>query len=253
MAIHVQPLAVSVPGLRAVRWTTDALFASMKDSYVIARLERGSVEWVSGTRRWVTTPGMLQLKQPGDVHRDVSQTGPVTFQIVTLPAHTVEERIHPARIAPQLAANDERATVFHRLHDAIAEAADRLELDVALTEAIAALANITCNRAQHSRAVRRAIEHVRARIEDSVTLDELAAHAGIDKFELCRAFRAELGMPPYAYLTQLRIVRAKALLRAGMRASDVAPRVGLYDQSQLNRHFRRIVGMTPARWAAAHR
>ena len=50
-------------------------------------------------------------------------------------------------------------------------------------------------------------------------------------------------------LTQLRIVRAKELLAAGVKPSDIAPQVGLYDQSQLNRHFRRIVGTTPAQYA----
>jgi len=44
-------------------------------------------------------------------------------------------------------------------------------------------------------------------------------------------------------------MRAKELLAAGVRPSEIAPRVGLYDQSQLNRHFRRIVGTTPGAYA----
>jgi AraC-like DNA-binding protein len=56
-------------------------------------------------------------------------------------------------------------------------------------------------------------------------------------------------MPPHAYLTHLRIARAKALLLRGVRASEIAPLVGLYDQAQLTRHFRRLVGTTPARYA----
>jgi AraC-like DNA-binding protein len=71
----------------------------------------------------------------------------------------------------------------------------------------------------------------------------------MDKFHLCRAFRAQVGLPPHAYLTRLRIMRAKELLAAGVRPSEIAPRVGLYDQSQLNRHFRRIVGTTPGAYA----
>ena len=248
MTIHVEHIAVSIPGLRAVRWTTEQLYTSMKDSFVIARLERGSVEWASGNQRWTATPGTLQLKQPGDVHRDVSQSGPLTFQIITLPTKLVEERARE-RLAPQLAANDQRAAVFHRLHDAVAARADSLVLDVALAEAIDALAAVRDARPHHTRAVRRAIELVRARLRDGVTLDELAEHAGLDKFHLCRAFRAEVGMPPYAYLTQLRVMHAKALLAAGVRPCDVASRVGLYDQSQLNRHFRRIVGTSPGIYA----
>lgn len=72
-----------------------------------------------------------------------------------------------------------------------------------------------------------------------------------DEFRLCRAFRAEVGLPPHAYLTELRVVRAKELLVAGTSPRDVAPLVGFYDQSQLTRHLRRVVGTTPGRWARA--
>jgi AraC-like DNA-binding protein len=68
-----------------------------------------------------------------------------------------------------------------------------------------------------------------------------------------RAFRAQIGMPPHRYLTHLRIARAKTLLLGGVRASEVAPLVGLYDQAQLTRHFRRLVGTTPARYGKSAR
>ena len=47
---------------------------------------------------------------------------------------------------------------------------------------------------------------------EPVTLEDLADHAALDKFHLCRAFREQIGMPPHAYLTRLRILRAKRLL-----------------------------------------
>ena len=47
--------------------------------------------------------------------------------------------------------------------------------------------------------------------------------------------------------------RAKELLAAGVKPSEIAPRVGLYDQSQLNRHFRRLVGTTPGAYAGLAR
>lgn len=81
----------------------------------------------------------------------------------------------------------------------------------------------------------------------------MAEHAGLDKFWLSRAFRDEVGLPPHAYLTQLRVLRAKELLAAGVRPSEVAPQVGFYDQSQLHRHFRRIVGTTPGKYRSASR
>jgi AraC-like DNA-binding protein len=44
-------------------------------------------------------------------------------------------------------------------------------------------------------------------------------------------------------------MRALPGFTAGVRPGEVAPQVGLYDQSQLNRHFRRIVGTTPGAYA----
>jgi len=127
--------------------------------------------------------------------------------------------------------------------------ADRLTLEVAVAEALGAYAAIGDAPGDPVRPVRRALEMLRAQLAEPVTLDALAAHAGLDKFHLCRAFRAQVGMPPYAYLTRLRILRAKALLAAGVKPSAIAPQVGLYDQSQLNRHFRRLVGTTPGQFA----
>jgi AraC-like DNA-binding protein len=123
-----------------------------------------------------------------------------------------------------------------------------LAIDVLVAEALAALAPLD-EPCRHSRAVRRARNLLRECIAEQIALDDLAAYAGVDKFRLCRAFRAEGGIPPHAYLTELRVVRAKELLAAGALPRDLAPLVGFYDQSQLIRHFRRIVGATPGRWA----
>lgn len=90
-------------------------------------------------------------------------------------------------------------------------------------------------------------------LTEQVRLDDLADYVRMDKFHLIRNFRAQLGAPPYEYLTHQRILRARQLLRAGWSPARVAPAVGYYDQSQLHRHFRRIVGVTPGTFARAIR
>ncbi|MGK4007985.1 AraC family transcriptional regulator [Sorangium sp. So ce1036] len=252
MTIHTDELTVSAPGVRAMRWSTDELHVCMKDAYAITRIDAGRSEWWSRGQVWRSAPGSFQLKQPGDVHRDIARDGPGVFQVILLPAQGVERVIGKrARVEPQLSAGDERARPFERLHAAVERGADRLALEVAVAEAIAALGAVADQPSERTRPVRRAVELLHARLAEAITLDDLAAHAGLDKYHLCRAFRAQVGMPPHAYLTRLRILRAKALLAAGVRPRDVAPQVGLYDQSQLNRHFRRIVGTTPGQYARA--
>ena len=241
---------VSLPGLRVLRSTTEELRVGMKEYHAVARTERGRSEWWAQGKRYNSGPGSIQLKRPGDVHRDIAHDGPVTFQVILLPASDFERVRDEGQVIaqPHLAPGDERGRPFHRLHDAIAAGADRLALEVALTEAVTAFTLLKGALPDHTRPVRRALEYLRERLGDALTLDELAGYAGLDKFHLCRAFRAQIGLPPHAYLTHLRIARAKELLDSGVRASEVAPRVGLYDQSQLNRHFRRIVGTTPGRY-----
>ncbi|WP_437501057.1 helix-turn-helix domain-containing protein [Sorangium sp. So ce1099] len=249
MATRADLLAVPVPGVRATRWSTDELYGGMKELYAIARIEVGRSEWWSRGKVWSCGPGSLQILQPGDVHRDISRDGPGTGQCVAFSAHMVESVIGRVCVHPLLDAGDERGAAFHRLHQAVRAGADRLVLEVAVAEAIDALAAVGDARYEYTRPVRRAIELLREQLAEPVTLDDLAAHAGLEKFHLCRAFRTQVGMSPYAYLTRLRIMRAKEMLVAGVRPRDIAPQVGLYDQSQLNRHFRRIVGTTPGQYA----
>jgi AraC-like DNA-binding protein len=135
----------------------------------------------------------------------------------------------------------------------LSETTDRFALDVAITEALTAFTSfLETNRASSPGlrpSVRRARDFLLDHVAEDVTLDDVAEHARADKFHLCRAFSQELGIPPYAFLTQARIARARMLLRQGVRPSAVAPLVGFCDQSQMHRHFMRIVGCTPGAYA----
>ncbi|MEN3302730.1 AraC family transcriptional regulator [Pseudonocardia sp.] len=58
-------------------------------------------------------------------------------------------------------------------------------------------------------------------------------------------------MPPHLCPTGQRVDPARRLLLAGTRPADVAPLVGFSDQPHLTRHFTRMPGATPARYAAS--
>ncbi len=82
-----------------------------------------------------------------------------------------------------------------------------------------------------------------------VSLDGLAAAAGLGRFALLRAFQRRFGLPPHAYQLQLKIERARTLLRSGQSAAWVAGELGFCDQSHFTRHFKRILGVTPGDYA----
>lgn len=229
--------------------TTDAPYTGVKETFVISRFESGRSEFWTHGRTWTGAPGSVVVFRPGDVHRDLKREGSITYQLVGFPAPDVDT----LRVQSCLAVDDPRGMPFQRLHDAVAAGADAFTLECLLTEAISAMATMHESKLEPTRSVRRALGLMRERLADTLTLDDLSEYAGLDKFHLCRAFRAQVGMPPHTYLTQLRVMHAKELLASGKKPKDIAPLVGLYDQSQLNRHFRRIVGMTPGQFIAKNR
>lgn len=103
-------------------------------------------------------------------------------------------------------------------------------------------------RAQAAPAVWRVRDYLTEHYAEAVTLDELAAIAGLSPFHLLRTFSAAVGMPPHVYLTQVRVGRAKALLAAGLPIAEVATLTGFVDQSHLTRHFKRTVGVAPGQY-----
>jgi AraC-like DNA-binding protein len=83
-------------------------------------------------------------------------------------------------------------------------------------------------------------------ISENVSLEQLAAIAGLSPFHLCRVFRQTFGVPPHVYQTQVRILHAKKMLANGQSLSEIAQASGFYDQSHFGWHFKRLVGVTPA-------
>ncbi len=69
----------------------------------------------------------------------------------------------------------------------------------------------------------------------------------IDEWERwsIRLFRQIVGLTPFSYLAQVRVEKAKQLLRQGRSMTEVASAVGMADQNHLTRHFKAIVGTTP--------
>jgi AraC-like DNA-binding protein len=93
-------------------------------------------------------------------------------------------------------------------------------------------------------------DYLHAHAESQVSIADLAQAAGVSETQVIRAFSAATGMPPHSYLVSLRVERAKRLLRAGTSPAATALDVGFSDQSQLTRHFKRLTGVTPGRFAA---
>jgi len=228
------------------------------ESFAMTVVYEGSFDGWHRGRMLTHVTGSLKLKEPGDVHRNVRVHAPFTLQgvafdreLVATAADAMGLRGAPGFKAPFFGPGERATQLAFAMHDALVRTgATELERTTLVAET---LSEVVGPRPPSSgrapQAVRRARAFLHDALAEKVTLDALAAHAALDKFHLVRAFRSEVGLPPYEYLTYLRVSRACALLRRGATGAEVAQQVGFYDESQLCRHFRRIVGVSPGVYA----
>jgi AraC-like DNA-binding protein/quercetin dioxygenase-like cupin family protein len=95
-------------------------------------------------------------------------------------------------------------------------------------------------------------EDVRDLLSQAGSIAALARKLGCSRDGFTRRFRKEIGMPPHAYRSIIRLNQARALLRAGESIAMVAAETGFADQSHLGRQFRRVFGVTPRAYRDAH-
>ena len=97
--------------------------------------------------------------------------------------------------------------------------------------------------------LRRVVELVYARIEDEVTLDELAESAGLSTAHFSQAFHKSTGESPHRFVLRQRVERAKEMLRAAdLRVLDVAVACGFKTQQHFARVFRQMCGASPTEY-----
>ncbi len=98
-----------------------------------------------------------------------------------------------------------------------------------------------------------ALSHLERHFDQPVTIAELARIAAMSRRNFTRVFRKATGASPLAYLIQLRLGRAAALLRNTVRKiTDIAFDAGFNDSNYFARQFRRILGVTPRQYRRLH-
>jgi AraC family transcriptional regulator len=97
--------------------------------------------------------------------------------------------------------------------------------------------------------LRRVMEYINAHLSEELSLAELAEVAGLSPHHFGEAFKTATGMPPHRYVIEKRVERVRELLRDPERPIvDIAHAVGFSNQSHLTLNFRRLTGLTPAKF-----
>ncbi|TDE27324.1 AraC family transcriptional regulator [Nonomuraea mesophila] len=253
-----EPLWGGVDLMRA-RFTGDRFARHSHDTYAIGVVEEGLEEIAFPDGPRCTGAGEVVMIDPGVVHTGRARTPegwtyrvcyPRPDQLAAI-ADEVGAGGEPPAFTTWSAADEHASALLLSAHRA-AEQGQRLAADSLLRVVMARLIGAYAARGPRRRPLEagrgvaaRARELLHESLADPPDLGRLAAAAGAAPFALLRSFRRAYGLPPHAYVVQLRVSRARELLEQGTPPAEAAAAAGFCDQSHLSRHFRRMVGVTP--------
>lgn len=235
------------------------------DYYVISLIERGNQSFThKGTKHFTPAGGVIFIN-PGAVHTgeaadsqgfELRSLYPTTSLMETAVfeltgRHQRLPFFKEVRVDQRWATNSVLS-----LHKAISQGESTLECESRVLWTLVQLIQRYADIGSTERPVGReknAVEQARRYIEEcfaeGITLNQLAQQVALSPYYFLRVFHAEIGMPPYAYLESVRIRHAQQLIKDGKPLAEVAVEVGFSSQSQLTRHFKKIIGATPGQYA----
>lgn len=255
----------ALPGVEALHATfvTHRYSPHVHETWTVAHVVSGGARFDIGRRTHVAPSGTAFVIPPGAVHtgESASELG-YAYRVLYLDLEALSgrSRIELASHGspPVVIRTQSLARALVRMHGMLGFHGVELEQGEALSDVLGALLEVMAigapadvTGATAHPAVQAAREYIHAHWAENFTLDDLARHAAFSRFHLLHRFRDQVGMAPSAYRRALRVQAAQRLLRAGTTPTAVAMECGFYDQAHLNRHFKRMIGVTPTRYAAA--
>lgn len=258
---HIQS---SLPGVRLIdaEYRRFAFPRHFHLEYHVGLLIQGRHRYVyQGERRQVGAGDVL-LMAPECIHDGACLEGEsYRIRVMAFDPHWLDEASRTLTDGRQGAPRLTAASLSHpllsqhlqRFHAAMVDGS-RLAQESALWQALAHLLDMgstlrvsEAGGAFDQRTWHNLREWMESRLDDPPTLEEVAAFCGMSPWQALRRFREHTGLPPHQWLTQLRLQRALPLVLAGEPLSEIALRLGFYDQAHFSRLFRRTYGLPPAR------
>jgi AraC-like DNA-binding protein len=248
-----------------------ALVTHAHDEYQLGLSLNFPGEYTYRGSTYAVPAGSLSILHPDELHaardvelRQISAEFRMMYLSPDLMQHMVRDLAgHSASLpffATPVLLDTRIVTLFLSVHRALTEPTPQLEQESLL---LSLLQRLICRYTHKPLSsptlatarpeVLRARDYLRAHAVENVSLQKLAQVAGLSPFHFARAFRQEVGLPPHRYQVQMRIDHARRLLARGASIANVATDTGFYDQSHFGWHFKRLVGVTPARYVGGAR
>jgi len=93
--------------------------------------------------------------------------------------------------------------------------------------------------------VNKILHFLHLQIENYYTIEDLTEALSISKSYASKIFKEHMGTTIIRYGKELKIQRAKALLRSHSSITEIGEKLGFYDQAHFSRTFKRFVGFSP--------
>ncbi|WP_191485619.1 helix-turn-helix domain-containing protein [Pseudomonas sp. FEN] len=95
-------------------------------------------------------------------------------------------------------------------------------------------------------------EYIDSRLDQPLSLGELAGLCALSEYHFARMFRQSFGLAPHQYVLARRLERARVLLRGGVQPlGEIALACGFASASHFSNRFRQILGATPGEYRQA--
>lgn len=89
-------------------------------------------------------------------------------------------------------------------------------------------------------------DYINEHLAQDLKLSKIATILQLSPYHFSRLFKESTGITLHQYILQCRVKKAKYLLQySQFSISEIATKVGFFDQSHLTRYFKQIVGVTP--------
>lgn len=92
-------------------------------------------------------------------------------------------------------------------------------------------------------------KYIAAHVEEKLDLDEISGKFYMNRYYLSHYFKKETGFTVLQYVTNQKIIAAKALLKEGNSVTDVASRLSYNSDSHFIAVFKKSTGITPKKYA----
>ena len=105
------------------------------------------------------------------------------------------------------------------------------------------------NGSEKQESIRNIKDYLEAHYEERISLEDLAQRFFINKFYLMKRFKQTYGVTVNSYLMQIRITRAKQLLRfTDLPIERIGEKCGIPDPNYFTRAFKKLEGLTPGKY-----